>query len=106
MQTTDLINLAVFHARSGNTNKLEAELLSLVEPTREEPGCLQYDICRSSKDPDELLVNERWRSQQDFELHVKTPYVESFMKKIPDLCTKNVEILSFSLLSPSGNTKI
>lgn len=62
MQTTALIKLAFFHARSGNSNELETELLSLVEPTPEEPGCLQYDICRSLNGSDELLVSERWHA--------------------------------------------
>ena len=55
-------NLAFFRARSGRSEALGAALAALVEPTRLEAGCLNYDLHRSVDDADVWFVYENWRS--------------------------------------------
>jgi quinol monooxygenase YgiN len=98
MKTGTLINIAFFKAREGG-DRLEAELLNLVEPTRREPGCLQYDICRSATDPHDVVVFERWQTPSDFDAHMRTPYVGAFMGKVSDLCGQDVEIRAYHMVS-------
>ena len=43
-----LTNVAFFTARPGQGDALGQRLLALVGPTRQEPGCLRYDIYRAS----------------------------------------------------------
>lgn len=105
MKPGTLINIAFFKARQGSAGKLESALLGLVEPTRQEPGCLQYDICKSPGDPHDVVVFERWRAPDDFDAHMGTPYVVDFMGKVPDLCGSDVEIRTYQMISAPAEPK-
>ena len=59
-------NLAFLRARSGQSEVLGAALAALVEPTRLEAGCLNYDLHRSVDDADVWFVYENWRSPEGF----------------------------------------
>lgn len=105
MKAGTLINIAFFKARDGGSQCLLAELLRLVEPTRGEPGCLQYEICKSPTDPHDVVVFERWNMPSDFYAHMRTPYVSAFMSKVTDLCSQDVEIRTFHLVTEPDQTK-
>ena len=87
-----LTKAAFFAAKPGMGEVLGVRLLALVEPTRSELGCLRYDIHRSDEDEDSWFVYENWATQDDFDAHMRTPYVQSFMAALPDLCTDGVTI--------------
>ena len=52
---SQVTNLAFFRARRGQSEALGAALAALVEPTRLEAGCLNYDLHRSVEDADVWL---------------------------------------------------
>ena len=43
-----------------------------------EPGCLQFDVLRTSDHPNGVLFYEVYQSQQAFEEHLKTLQVDKF----------------------------
>lgn len=100
--TTELTNAAFFTAKPGQSESLGARLLGLVGPTRREPGCLRYDIYHSADDPDAWFVYEDWRSQADFDAHMRTPYVQAFMADVPNLCADDVEICAYRRVSTAA----
>ena len=53
-----------------------ALLLELIEPTRREPGCLQYDLWQSSISPPEFLLVEAWQSEPDLDAHLSSAHVQ------------------------------
>jgi quinol monooxygenase YgiN len=98
-----LTNVAFFKARPGQSEVLGQRLVALVEPTRQEPGCLRYEIYRASDCADCWLVYEDWRAPDDFKSHMQTPYVGAFMKDLDGLCSQAPEIRSFERQSdPAG----
>ncbi|WP_207458249.1 putative quinol monooxygenase [Azospirillum sp. SYSU D00513] len=94
-----LTNAAFFTAKPGRGEELGARLLDLVAPTRREPGCLRYDIYRSTDLADAWFVLEEWRSRADFDAHMQTPYVAAFMMLVPELCEGEVEICGYEMRS-------
>ena len=93
---TELTNAAFFQAKSGKTEDLGARLLTLVEPTRLEPGCIRYDSLQSTDDPNAWLAYEVWRSPADFEAHMNAPYIAAFMPLVLELCERDVEICVYT----------
>ncbi|MCW3467046.1 putative quinol monooxygenase [Chitinophaga nivalis] len=77
---------------------LREALLLLVNPTREEPGNLVYNI-HEEKDGSFFLY-EVWRSQEDLDLHFQKPYLQAFMGKINDWLAGNIEAHSGKLIAP------
>jgi hypothetical protein len=61
---SQITNLAFFRARRGQSEALGAALAALVEPTRLEADCLNYDLHRPVDDADVWLLYENWRSPE------------------------------------------
>ncbi|MFB9261966.1 putative quinol monooxygenase, partial [Bradyrhizobium erythrophlei] len=53
--------VAYLHAKPEKRLELEALLRSFVEPTRREPGCIEYHFHRDAEDPDVFMFYENWR---------------------------------------------
>ncbi|MDB6443742.1 MULTISPECIES: putative quinol monooxygenase [Pseudomonas] len=90
-----LTNVAFFNARPGQGEVLGQRLLALVGPTRQEPGCVRYEIYRAADSAERWFVYEDWRSPADFDGHMQTPYVKAFMKELDSLCSEAPEIRAF-----------
>lgn len=85
-RTRDSIRvLAFFKARKGKGAELEKVLLSLVAPTRSEPGNISYVLHRHAGDPDSLMFDEIWTSKAALDEHMKKPYLVSLHEKIGHL---------------------
>jgi quinol monooxygenase YgiN len=64
----------VMHAKPGQELMLQAELTALLKPTRNEDGCLLYDLHRSPDVPSDFLFYEIWESREAHSAHKQTPH--------------------------------
>jgi quinol monooxygenase YgiN len=69
-----VIVVANVTAKTGCEDELRALLDRLVDPTRAEEGCLQYDLHQSDASPTDFMFYERWASPSHLEAHLKTPH--------------------------------
>ncbi len=49
---------------------IRAASATLVEPTRKEPGCLQYQLCQDVADPTRFAMVEEWESEEHLATHL------------------------------------
>jgi quinol monooxygenase YgiN len=71
----DAVALVVaMHAKPGQELLLQAALTALVRPTRNEEGCLLYDLHRSTDVPGDFLFYEIWSSREAHAAHKQTPH--------------------------------
>ncbi|HSY64845.1 MAG TPA: putative quinol monooxygenase [Terriglobales bacterium] len=71
----DAVALVVMmHAKPGQELLLQAELSALIRPTRNEEGCLLYDLHRSTDVPEDFLFYEIWASREAHADHKQTPH--------------------------------
>ena len=61
--------IAAIKVKAGSEERALALLSSIVPPTREEPGCLVYDLHQSIHDPSEFMFYERWTSDAALTAH-------------------------------------
>jgi quinol monooxygenase YgiN len=66
--------VVMMHAKPGQELILQAELTALVRPTRNEEGCLLYDLHRSTDVPGDFLFFEIWASREAHAAHKQTPH--------------------------------
>ena len=59
-----VILTAMVKAKPGQEEAVKEALLSMVEPTRKEPGCLCYNLHQSKADPTQFMFYEQWASQE------------------------------------------
>jgi quinol monooxygenase YgiN len=75
-----LIVIAEMTAKPGKEEELQAELLKLVEATRKEDGCLQYDLHAAVDNPRGFVFIENWTSREALEKHFQSPHIADFRK--------------------------
>jgi quinol monooxygenase YgiN len=68
--------IARFTAKPGSESQLRDVLSALVEPTRQEPGCLHYELVQSQNDPRVFTFFEKWESVDALTAHTQTPHVQ------------------------------
>ncbi len=64
----------------GAIQLLKDEMQKVVEATRREDGCINYDFALDISDPTRLIVFERWRDQAALDGHFKSPHMAAWIK--------------------------
>lgn len=83
---------AIFQARPGKEAELRTALLGLVEPTRKEAGCINYDLHTASDGAGKFLFHENWTSQAALDAHLKSPHIQALLPHVDELCAAFPEI--------------
>ena len=66
--------VAIMTAAPGLEAALAKELMTLVAPTRQEAGCLRYDLLVHPGHPETLVFLEDWASLAAHMAHKETPH--------------------------------
>ncbi|HEU0121979.1 MAG TPA: putative quinol monooxygenase [Bryobacteraceae bacterium] len=73
---TDKIDVvAHIHAAPGHEAVVREALESFVAPTRQEEGCLRYDLFQDLSDPLKFTFIEEWTSQAALEQHSRSAHI-------------------------------
>ena len=84
--------VAHLHARPDKTEELHLLLVSLLEPTRKEPGCIEFKLLRNRNTPAEFAVVSEWLSEQAVQEHVATSYAQGAMSRLPELLATPMDL--------------
>ena len=95
--TKPLTIVARFKAKPGREEKLARNLLNLIPPTLVEPGCLNYDLHRSTEDPAVFLFFENWESRETWLDHMESEHLKAHQRVSDELVAK-FEILEMTRL--------
>jgi quinol monooxygenase YgiN len=71
--------VARYRAKPGEGDSVAAVLSWHVPATRAEPGCIQFDACRSTDDPDEFVLYEKYVDEAAFESHRASPHFQKYV---------------------------
>lgn len=91
--------VAEFLARPGKEDELRSELLALVEPTRGEFGCVQYDVHEEQGKPGHFLFYENWTSRADLDAHARSPHLVRLFGIVETLVSEPPRILFFDRIA-------
>ncbi len=84
--------IALFQAKPGQEIELRNALTGLVAPTRQEAGCLNYDLHVSPEDPAKFLFHENWTSKALLDAHLQSAHIKALLPRVEDLCVAFPEI--------------
>ncbi len=84
--------LAHMEAKTGQEAALATALRTLVEATRQEPACLQYDLWQARDQPTVFVMVERWADQAATEKHAQTPHFQAFLRDSPPLLARPLAV--------------
>ena len=72
-------------AKAGKEGDLRELLEGLIHPTKQEPGCVTYDLHQGVSDPSVFYFYENWESGEDLDAHLSAPHLTAFAARIPEL---------------------
>ena len=92
MNAKTITVVATFPARPGKESELKSALVSLVAPTRQEPGCINYDLHILPEDPAKFLFHENWTSKAHLDTHLRSAHIKALLPRVDELCVALPEI--------------
>jgi quinol monooxygenase YgiN len=73
-----LVTVTTMHARAGGGDALRGALTAVTGPSRDEPGCLSYEVGRSVEDPETFVIAAVWASPAALEAHTGLDHAAAF----------------------------
>ncbi|ALX48772.1 putative quinol monooxygenase [Lentibacillus amyloliquefaciens] len=86
---TNIVVTAVFKPKQDQTQTLIQELKKVKIASREEKGCIQYDLHQSMED-DTLLIYEVWEDEEAVQEHIVTDHYKTYRENTEDLIESRV----------------
>ncbi len=71
--------IAKVEIKRGNVERVEKELLKLIDPTRKEEGCLRYELHQDNQNKECFIFVESWENQALLEAHMQSTHLQNFI---------------------------
>ena len=72
--------VARIEAKKDKVELVKSELLKLIEITRAEEGCLQYDLHQDNTNPEVFVFYENWENRDLWQQHMGNTHLQEYMK--------------------------
>lgn len=95
MNPNQLPMIVKFEVKKDKIEFVKKELLSILEPTRQEQGCLRYDLHQDIEDPSIFMFYEVWETTEAWKAHDSKKHILDFKKNIEGAVDK----ISFNKLT-------
>jgi quinol monooxygenase YgiN len=90
------IHILARHRANPNAVDLVRQiLLSLIEPSRAEPGCLKYELLQNAEDPTDFTFVETFASDEALKAHAAAPYIAGLAAKLDGLVVRSAEVSQY-----------
>ncbi|MBB4099956.1 putative quinol monooxygenase [Sphingomonas kyeonggiensis] len=91
--------VAEVQARPGKEDALREATLPLVAKVRAEPDNLLYFLQEDRERPGHFIFYEIFATQADFEAHNRTPHVQAWFARLPELAEGPVKAMRMQILN-------
>ncbi|OJJ23115.1 antibiotic biosynthesis monooxygenase [marine bacterium AO1-C] len=71
--------VAHIKAKTDKVELVKTELEKLIDTTRAEQGCLQYDLHQDNENPSHFLFYENWESRDLWQTHMNNQHLQDYM---------------------------
>ena len=92
---------AVAHikARPDKVERMREVLTALLEPTRNEDGCISYVLTQNTDDPTDFTFIEEWQSQEAMQAHLGSEHVAEALSHLPEVGAADPDIRSYKVVA-------
>ncbi len=77
---TKLTIVANIVAKSDQIELVKSELIKLIDVTRKEEGCINYDLHQDNENPAHFLFYENWISRELWQNHMGNTHLAQYME--------------------------
>lgn len=89
---------AEFHFKPDQTDTGLNILKAIIFSSRQEKGCMQYELFQSGDNPNVFIMIEKWRSHQDWLHHQNADHILSARDGIKGLLEAEPIVKSFNFV--------
>lgn len=90
------------HVKPEKAEAIETLFRAYVEPSRAEPGCVEYHMLRDAQDPNLFIFFEVWASAEAFAAHTALPHMQRFHEQRMDYLSQDFVIRPIEMLSQAS----
>jgi quinol monooxygenase YgiN len=83
--------IARIKVKADKISNFQQAVSELAVPTRQEAGCLFYELYQMKDDPAVFFFLEEWKSEEDLQKHLESAHVKSFGVKAAGLTDGEVQ---------------
>jgi len=76
-----------------------------VEPSRQEPGCVEYHMLRDQQDPSLFIFCEVWADQAAFDAHCALAHMQQFAAQRMDYLQRDFEVQRIDMRSAASGKR-
>lgn len=80
MTTQKLTIVAKILAKTDKRDLVKTELLKLIDITRAEKGCINYDLHQDNENENLFLFYENWESRELWQQHMNNAHLAAYME--------------------------
>ncbi|MEZ9233553.1 putative quinol monooxygenase [Vibrio amylolyticus] len=77
---TKLTIVANIIAKPESAEQVKIELLKLIDVTRSEEGCINYDLHQDNENPAHFMFYENWTSRELWQKHMNNEHLAEYMR--------------------------
>lgn len=98
MSQTAIRVVARVIALPDKVEEVKSILTKLVEPTRQEVGCITYELLQNHADPTDFTFVEEWKSQDLLDVHLASAHIAQAELQLTGLVAAAPDIRIYQLL--------
>jgi quinol monooxygenase YgiN len=79
--------------------QVKSVLIKIIEPTRQEEGCITYELLQNHEDPTDFTFVEEWESQALLDIHLASAHIAEAESQLDGLVAAEPDIRVYRLLA-------
>jgi quinol monooxygenase YgiN len=83
-------------AKPGSEDELRTILSSMLEPVRQEEGCITYEMLENRSDPTDFTLVEEWASEETLASHLEG--LQSNLPGLMPLLSEPPDVRTYSMI--------
>jgi len=87
--------VARIKAKSETVGEVRELLLSLIEPTRKEFGCIKYELLQNREDPTDFTFVEEWESDEALKSHAASDHLKAIGPKLQPVVAEGPDVRTY-----------
>lgn len=95
----NIVLIARLKVKKDAVERVKQAALAIVENSRRESGCLNYDFHQASDDETVFIWHETWANQAAIGAHGKSAHFRNFSARIKDLAEEPLNITLAKMVS-------
>ena len=86
-------------AKPDTVDKTRDALLTLIQRTRAEDGCIVYELMQNNEDPVDFTFVEEWTDDESLDKHLESAHIRDLQSRAGELFSAPPDIRRYTLLA-------